>query len=260
MLVVIIESMKPVTPSTITCQRPGTSSRFIPPSMKSQISARTMSIHSALLVKTNGLPSRVPASGLIWNWCIGSILLSAATLSTSLSPSFGPLPAKSSKLPTWRRRTRGTASTTQIPWVPGEAVDHPADQRAAERVADHAPRGYASPGADRYADAAPLPARRSAPLSSACALLEPLIERGQPRILGRLRVLPGFVFRHVVLPCAAALAKARCTRARGHAGERTRQGAVPLGRRGPSQHVHAAPHHDTKGGAERLGAIIGRRC
>ena len=79
-LVVTIEVTKPVTPSTATCQRPGTSSRFIPPSMKIQISARTTSIHKALLVKTNGVPSRWPASGLIWNWCIGSILLSAATL------------------------------------------------------------------------------------------------------------------------------------------------------------------------------------
>ena len=39
MLVVSIEVTKPVTPSTATCQRPGTSSRFIPPSMNSQISA-----------------------------------------------------------------------------------------------------------------------------------------------------------------------------------------------------------------------------
>src|SRR4051812_16258022 len=62
-LVSSIEVTKPVTPSTATCQRPGTRSRFMPPSMNSQISARTISIHNALLVKTNGLPSRLPASG-----------------------------------------------------------------------------------------------------------------------------------------------------------------------------------------------------
>jgi hypothetical protein len=47
--------------------------------MNSQIKAMTISIHKALFVKTKGVPSRLPASGLIWNWCIGSILLSAAT-------------------------------------------------------------------------------------------------------------------------------------------------------------------------------------
>ena len=56
-LVSSIEVMKPVMPSTATCQRPGTSSRFIPPSMNTQIEPSTISIHSALLVNTNGLPS-----------------------------------------------------------------------------------------------------------------------------------------------------------------------------------------------------------
>ena len=42
---------------------------------------------------------------------------------------------------------------------------------------------------------------------------QPLVERGQPRILGRLRVLPRLVFRHAFLSCAAALGKAAATRA-----------------------------------------------
>ena len=51
MLLAMILSMKPTTPSTITCQRPGTSSRFIPPIMKTYRSPRTTNIHNALLVK-----------------------------------------------------------------------------------------------------------------------------------------------------------------------------------------------------------------
>ena len=43
--------MKPVRPSTAICQRPGTSWRFMPPSMNSQITASASTIHSALLVK-----------------------------------------------------------------------------------------------------------------------------------------------------------------------------------------------------------------
>ena len=72
--------MKPVMPSTATCQRPGTSWRFIPPSMNSQIRPSTISIHKALLVKMNGDPVQIPdRAGRIWNWCIGSMCF-AATL------------------------------------------------------------------------------------------------------------------------------------------------------------------------------------
>ncbi len=56
-LVSSIEVMKPVTPSTAICQRPGTSSRLRPPTMNAQIAASTISIHKALLVNANGLPS-----------------------------------------------------------------------------------------------------------------------------------------------------------------------------------------------------------
>ena len=55
MLTLTMSSTKPIRPSTATCQRPGISSRFMPPNMNSQIVPRTISIHSALLVKTNGL-------------------------------------------------------------------------------------------------------------------------------------------------------------------------------------------------------------
>jgi hypothetical protein len=43
--------MKPVTPSTAACQRPGTSWRFMPPSMNSHSAPSVTSIHKALLVK-----------------------------------------------------------------------------------------------------------------------------------------------------------------------------------------------------------------
>ena len=66
MLAWTMSSTKPIRPSTATCQRPGTSSRFIPPNMNSQIVASTISVHSALLVKTNGLlpPLNEPADRL----------------------------------------------------------------------------------------------------------------------------------------------------------------------------------------------------
>ena len=55
MLTFTMSSTKAISPSTATCQRPGISSRFIPPNMNSQIVPSTISVHSALLVKTNGL-------------------------------------------------------------------------------------------------------------------------------------------------------------------------------------------------------------
>ena len=58
MLTFTMSSTKAISPSTATCQRPGISSRFMPPNMNSQIVPRTISVHSALLVKTNGLSCR----------------------------------------------------------------------------------------------------------------------------------------------------------------------------------------------------------
>jgi hypothetical protein len=82
MLTFTMSSTKAISPSTAICQRPGISSRFIPPNMKSQITPSTIRVHSALLVKTNGFaPWNEPKIGSITNWCIGSILPSAATLS-----------------------------------------------------------------------------------------------------------------------------------------------------------------------------------
>ncbi len=46
-----ISSMKPVTPSTAICQRPGTSCRFMPINMKPATSASAISSQSELLVK-----------------------------------------------------------------------------------------------------------------------------------------------------------------------------------------------------------------
>ena len=55
MLAFTMSSTKPISPSTVICQRPGISSRFMPPNMNTQIVPSTISVHSALLVKTNGL-------------------------------------------------------------------------------------------------------------------------------------------------------------------------------------------------------------
>src|SRR4051812_21565772 len=150
--------------------------------MNSQIRARTISIHRALLVKTNGDPSRFPTSGLIWNWCIGSILTLAGTL--SLSP-LGPVPARLLRhLPNF---PRGGAEPEEQhhqhhPAGPDPAIDHPADQRAPERVADQdredAHPRILPPLPGAYRPAGP---RRLIRLRSG----EPLVERGQPRILGR---------------------------------------------------------------------------
>ena len=69
MLAWTISSTKPINPSTATCQRPGISSRFIPPNMKTQIVPSTISVHNALLVNTNGLlpPLNEPKIGSIEN-------------------------------------------------------------------------------------------------------------------------------------------------------------------------------------------------
>ena len=59
---------KPVSISAAACQRPGISSRFIPPHMNNRIAANTISIHNALLVKMKGVPSSAPPpSASIWN-------------------------------------------------------------------------------------------------------------------------------------------------------------------------------------------------
>src|SRR5207302_11449466 len=81
-----ISSTKPIRPSTATCQRPGMSSRLIPPNMKNQIVPSTISVHSALLVKTNGLwpPLNEPKIGSISNWCIGSMSPAATSTPSSL--------------------------------------------------------------------------------------------------------------------------------------------------------------------------------
>src|SRR5262249_37846225 len=72
MLAWTMSSTNPISPSTMTCQRPGISSRRMPPNMNSQIVTRTISVHSALLVNTNGLLRwNEPKIGAITNWCIG---------------------------------------------------------------------------------------------------------------------------------------------------------------------------------------------
>jgi hypothetical protein len=51
MFTLTMSSTKPAKPSTAICQRPGTSSRFIPIAMNPNISASAISIHSELFVK-----------------------------------------------------------------------------------------------------------------------------------------------------------------------------------------------------------------
>ena len=108
--------MKPVTPSTAICQRPGTSWRFIPPSMNSQIVPSTISIHKALLVKANGLSSD-PVRESIWNWCIGSMVaFSAATcFPHPVGVCFEIFQTSHMAMPNPRN-----SITTQIPFVPAK--------------------------------------------------------------------------------------------------------------------------------------------
>ena len=80
MLVVTIELTKPVTPSTIDLPAAG-HELALHSAEHEQPDQREDDEHPQGAVgEDEGLPSRLPASGLIWNWCIGSILLSAATL------------------------------------------------------------------------------------------------------------------------------------------------------------------------------------
>jgi hypothetical protein len=89
MFVCIMLEMKPVKPSTAACQRPGTSSRFMPPSMNSHSAPSVITIHRAELVKAMLWPAICqsrPKIGSIMNWCIGSILPdSAATRACPLA-------------------------------------------------------------------------------------------------------------------------------------------------------------------------------
>src|SRR4051812_41796999 len=145
--------------------------------MNSQISARTTSIHSALLVKTNGLPSRFPNSGLIWNWCIGSILPLAATLVFPSDPARTLL----RNLPNF---PHGGAEPEEQhhqhhPACPDQAIDNPADQRAPSRVGDQDGQD-SHPRILRLADAEALAA--GPPRFRLPSQIEPLVERAQPRV------------------------------------------------------------------------------
>src|SRR5690606_23654724 len=85
MLARVMLSTNPVSPSTAACQRPGTNCRLNPPHMNTKIAPSTISIHRAELVNRNGDASSVSLPiGAIWNWCIGSILVAAATVSSLL--------------------------------------------------------------------------------------------------------------------------------------------------------------------------------
>ena len=120
-----------------------------------------------------------------------------------------------------------------------------------------APRGCASPGAGRSAVRAP--GRRSSPLpppalSRAAHRASPAAHPGEASGPAGAR-LP---------PCRSSMCsgarESGMMRVRGHAGERTRRGAAPLGRGWSSQHTDAAPHHAAKAGVSKHGRIIGRRC
>src|SRR3546814_10162613 len=56
MFVAIIDDTKPVKPSTAICQRPGTSWRFMPPSMNSHRMIAAAPIHTALVVSHTSFP------------------------------------------------------------------------------------------------------------------------------------------------------------------------------------------------------------
>ena len=121
---------------------------------------------------------------------------------------------------------RNSIATQTQRVVPSQPIDQPADQRAAERIADQDgedphPLGPPHVGYGRR----PARPRRLVRLR----LLQPLVERCQPRIFGKTSGPARARFPPCRSSCASRAPQSGTAQGVGHAGERARQGAVPLG-------------------------------
>src|SRR5260221_2689433 len=202
MLAWTMSSTKPIKPSTITCQRPGMSSRFIPPNMKNQIVPSTISVHRALLVKTNGLwpPLNEPKIGSISNWCIGS--MSPAATYSPLSLSARPIAGRAFRNPHHVPEDPDEAEEQhdqQQPRLrPEPFVEHETDDETSRWSTDEVAQDQLSRLIARIRLRFCRPFRLLLPQS-----VEPLIERTQPRIWWKLRDLAVLVLCHVSSLCVA---------------------------------------------------------
>src|SRR5215212_4945852 len=115
--------------------------------MKPKISARVTSSHSELVVKlTSYLPTCSGTSGSTANWCIGSILPSAATLASCLAsvPGRGPGLGKSHDVPhadaePEEQHQQEEQREGPVAKKRGQTVQTPSDHRPAYRGADQMP-------------------------------------------------------------------------------------------------------------------------
>src|SRR3546814_810282 len=124
MFVAIIDDTKPVKPSTAICQRPGTSWRFMPPSMNSHRMIAAAPIHTALVVSHTSFPPAANsfAIGSTVNWCIGSNL--PASADTRVTPNYP-----------WGHRAAGLNLTYSEPFLPRErSEEHTSELQSLMRI------------------------------------------------------------------------------------------------------------------------------
>src|SRR5437763_4435449 len=202
MLAWTMSSTKPISPSTITCHRPGISSCFIPPNMKNQIVPRTISVHRALLVKTNGLwpPLNEPKIGSISNWCIGS--MSPAATYSPLSLSVRAIAGRVFRNPHHVHESPDEAEEQhdqQQPRLrPEPSVEHETDDEPSRGSTDEVAQDQLT----RLITAIRLWLGRPLRLLL-LQPVEPLIERTQPRIWRKLRDPAVLVLCHASSLCVA---------------------------------------------------------
>ena len=203
MLTFTMSSTKAIRPSTATCQRPGISSRFIPPNMNSQIVPRTISVHSALLVKTNGIVVPERTRDRLDHELVHRVDFAVGSHSRSLFP-FAPSLARGGlfeirmtfQMPT--AKPRNSITNISQGFVSEPPVQQPADDPAPERAADELTQDQLAGliTGIRLALGGPLRLRLLQPV-------EPLIERFEPRVWWKLRDLVDLVLSHVSPLCVA---------------------------------------------------------
>src|SRR5438270_4579862 len=202
MLAWTMSSTKPISPSTIICQRPGINSRRMPPNMKNQIVPSTISVHRALLVKTNGLwpPLNEPKIGSISNWCIGS-MSPAATLSP-LSLSVRAIAGRVFRNPHHVHESPDEAEEQhdqQQPRLrPEPFVEHETDDETARGSTDQVAQDQLAGLIARIGLGLRRPLR-----FLLLQTIEPLIERSKACVWWKLRDLAVLVLSHASPLCVA---------------------------------------------------------
>ena len=145
MLTLTMSSTKPVKPSTATCQRPGTSSRFMPPHEHRRSAPSATSIHSGAVGEADVVPPEMQRNQRLHRELVHRVDLAfgrhASCLPLLVGPEPGPGLGNSHDVPDAdaepeeqhqqeEQRERPVAEPI------GQAIQTPSDHRAAERSAD----------------------------------------------------------------------------------------------------------------------------